>query len=374
MSNEITKKEKEILFNQVRILCGFPERSVEIEDLALDVLLQVSIDEYSSFVNDWLVKQQWSSIQNLPINKTDILQALTTKTLDFEQSFTYAYTKQAGIGSNAPWELKKDYFVVSADTQEYTIPANREINEVLWLTPPQLGQANFGEASLSPAWTAGNFGWNFMGNPALAILPSAYMYMATQDVLLRKRISQSDLTYKITGGANGTKKVFLYPVPASRDEITGYKSPKHYEGSVVWYWYYDVNNSTRNQCLEENNDIIKLPSDVPINSIPWNKLNDSAKAKVRRLLIAEAKNHIGLVRGKFSGKIQGRGDNQNDVTMDYSFFLDQAEKEKTKIYEDLNTYLESMSYVKLMEERASIANNLNEVLKYTVNDQQFFMF
>jgi hypothetical protein len=42
MSNEITKKEKEILFNQVRVLCGFPELNVELEDLTLDVLLQIT--------------------------------------------------------------------------------------------------------------------------------------------------------------------------------------------------------------------------------------------------------------------------------------------------------------------------------------------
>jgi hypothetical protein len=375
MSNEITKKEKEILFNQVRVLCGFPELNVELEDLTLDVLLQISIDEYSSYVNDWLVKQQWSSIQNAPISKTDILQALTTKTLDFELSFTYAYSKQAGIGSNAPWELKKDYFVVSADTQEYIVPANREINEILWMTPPQIGQVGFtgNNFGLSPAWTATGTGWDFMGNAAMAILPSAYMYMSTQDTLMRKRILQSDLTYKITAGANGTKKVFLYPVPASNDEISGYKSPKHYEGSLVWYWYYDVDNSNRNLCLEENNDIIKLPSDVPVNSIPWNKLNDSAKAKVRRILVAEAKNHLGMNRGKFSGKLIGRkGD--DEATLDYSFLLEQAKEEKGKIYDDLKEYLDSMSYDKLMEQRASIAESLNNVLKYTVNKTQFYYF
>ncbi len=366
MSNvtQINKKEFEILAKQVRVLLGGGVRTVEIKDEEMEVLLTVAIEEYSSFINDWLIQNQWSTLQNLQIDSADITFALTTKTLDFEKSFSFAYSKQAGIGTNSPWELKKDYIVVSANTQVYSIPAGREVNEVLWITPPQMGSAGSGILdTLSPVgWSFGSGGWNWLGNSLLSITPAFNSYLFTQDIKMKKNILQSELTYRITGGPNGTKNLYLYPIPGSRDEITG-KYGKHYDGSVVWYFYYDTNEKDRDACLDANNDIIKLPNDVPIDNIPWQKLNTSSKTKVRRLLIAEAKNYVAQARGKFSGKIEGR--NGKEVTMDYGFLLDQAEKEKSKIYDELREFLTKLTYRTMMEDKAAISESLNTVLKHT---------
>jgi hypothetical protein len=367
---DITKSEKNILFRQVRVMLGANSRGIELDDETLDVLLGVSIDEYSAAINDWLTQQQWSTLQNSPTAKNDLIYALTTKTLDFEKSFTYSYSKQAGLGTNSEWELKKDYIIVSGDTQEYIIPAKREITECLWITPPQLG-SGLGIDNLSPAGvTAAGFGFNFYGTPMMSVLPSFSMFLSTQDIKMKKQILQSDLTYKIAGGPNGTKKLFLYPIPGSKDEISGING-KHYDGSVVWYWYYDVDSNNRDACLDENQDIVRLPTDVQLDKLSYSKLNDSAKARIRRLLIAEAKNVLALNRGKFSGKLEGR--NGKEVTMDYSFLLQQYNTEKEKIFADLDKFLEKLSIVRVMEERAIIANSLNDVLKHTPSVQSIFM-
>jgi hypothetical protein len=269
---DITKSEKNILFRQVRVMLGANSRGIELDDETLDVLLGVSIDEYSAAINDWLTQQQWSTLQNSPTAKNDLIYALTTKTLDFEKSFTYSYSKQAGLGTNSEWELKKDYIIVSGDTQEYIIPAKREITECLWITPPQLG-SGLGIDNLSPAGvTAAGFGFNFYGTPMMSVLPSFSMFLSTQDIKMKKQILQSDLTYKIAGGPNGTKKLFLYPIPGS-----------------------------------------------------------------------------------------------------YSFLLQQYNTEKEKIFGDLDKFLEKLSIVRVMEERAIIANSLNDVLKHTPSVQSIFM-
>jgi hypothetical protein len=36
---------------------------------------------------------------------------------------------------------KKDFVELENGRQVYTIPANREVNEVLWITPPAMSQA-----------------------------------------------------------------------------------------------------------------------------------------------------------------------------------------------------------------------------------------
>jgi hypothetical protein len=380
MSQEITKKEKDILYRQVRVMLGGYGREVEIPDAVFDDLLTVSIEEYVGYLNEWLVAQQWTTLQNTNGTTESLLFALTTKTLDFEQSFTYAYGKQTGISSGGNYELKKDYVVITAGTQNYTIPAGREINEVLWITPSQLFTgANLGNSN---SWIATPNGWNMGGYGLNAVLPASNMYLTTQNTKMLKDIVQSELTYKITGGPNQTKNLWLYPVPGSRDEITGnglnggtFDEPtnntKHYSGTLVWYFYYDTTNGNRDDCLDNNNDIIKLPSDVNVKNIPYQKLNDSSKTRIRRLLIAESKNYLAYVRGKFSGQIKGRG--PDDVTMDYSFLLDQAQKDKDRVYDDLIEYLKTLTYVNIMEERARISEALNVVMKNVPPLQSFFM-
>lgn len=366
--SDITVSEKNKLFTQIKTLLGAPILDVDVENEQMEILLDISIEEYSQFINDWLIQQQWGSLQYLSLDKTEIMFALTTKDLEFEKSFTFAYSKQAGLGTNSKWELKRDYVIISADTQYYTIPAGREVNEVLWVTPTQVGQfsigGTLGEQGLSFAVT----GWNFYGQQMQTILPAFNTVLYAQDLRMKKNILQSQLTYKITAGPNGTKVLHLYPVPGSSDEISG-RNGRTYEGRAVWYWYYET-ESNRDLCLEENSDIIRLPNDIPLKAIKWTKLNESSKVRVRKLLLAKIKRMIGLNRGKFSGKIEGR--NKKEVTLDYNMFLAQAEKEEADVYEDLKLFLTKISYEELMKSKANIAEDLNRVMKHTPNTHIYY--
>ena len=95
---------------------------------------------------------------------------------------------------------------------------------------------------------------------------------------------------------SGEKLLHLYPVPGSRDEIRG-KWGKHYAGRKVWYFYYDtLDSNQRDKCLEENEDIVKLPSDVPIRIKKWDNLNSPSKNKVRRLSVAYVKKYLATMK------------------------------------------------------------------------------
>lgn len=366
----ITRTQKEKLFHEVLIMCGASQRGVELYEEDLDVMLNVSIQEYCAYINDWLVQQNFSTLQNKAINQSDLIYSLTTKTLDFERSFAAAYSRQTGASSTGNWELKKDFVVVSGDTQLYTIPAGREVIDVLWATPPIIS-AGISQSSLSvDGLSASLQGFTYMGNPMNAVLPSYNALLFSQSMKTQKQIWQSDLTYKITTGPEGTKILHLYPVPGSDYEIQG-RYGKHFDGSLVFYWYYDTSTlDNPDACLDANKDVIVSPFDVQITTPEYSRLNDSAKARIRRLLVCEAKNLIALGRGKFSGELKGRDGEK--MTMDYNMLIDQYNKEKDRIYDDLAKYLETLNYINIMKVRADIAESLNTVLKYTPPIQQLF--
>jgi len=368
--SDITNAERTILFEDVMYSLGAPVRDIEVDNKTFDVHLRMVIQEYSAFINGWLTEQQFPFVQGLNVDTADITLALTTKTMDFENSFAASYSKQFGVGStNASknWELKKDYVTISADTQVYTIPANREINEVLWMTPPNIGNM---AGVTNGIWNFGPTGWIVGGINMTALLPAYNLMLYAQDRQQKRKLLQSELTYRVAPGKDGTKLLFLYPMPNSKDEIAG-PFGRHMEGSRVYYFYYETNSRGRKKCLEENNDIIKTPNDIPLNKLKYGQLNEISKLRVRELLVAKLLRYLALNRGKFSGEAPGV--NGKTLKLDYGFLESRAEKEEERIYKIITESLSNLSYDIVMEKRAKIAESLNNVLKYQAPRTQYLI-
>jgi len=359
----ITTVEKNKLYLRIKHLLGFPQRPFELKDEQLDSYLEIAIEDYSAAVNNWLIQQQWIGLEGLNLENSDFLSAFTTKSNSYMESFTYAYSRQVGLGTNAPaavgWELKRDFIITEASTQHYIIPAGREVNEVLWETPPEIDGGLVDPFALN-AWSPGMVGWSYLGRPAMYVQPTFSTLLAAQDRRMKQRVLQSILTYRITGMASGEKVLHLYPVPGDRHEISGVWG-KHYAGRKVWYWYYDTNQEGRDKCLEENNDIVKLPSDAPTQILQWSRLNDVARQQIRDLLVAQVKMVIGGMRGFYSGEL---GVAEKQLTMDYRHLLDEGQKLKE---DTLKTLLEQLAYFSqenMTDIRAKIAENVNKERGY----------
>ena len=67
-----------------------------------------------------------------------LTRAFTTRSIDYETQYTYAYSKIVGLQAGGDNEMKKDYITLTGGTQTYEIPAGREINELLWFTRAEL--------------------------------------------------------------------------------------------------------------------------------------------------------------------------------------------------------------------------------------------
>lgn len=359
----INTADKNRLYLKIKHELGYPLRPFELTDEMMDSYLEMVVEDYSSLLNQWLIHQQWIGLEGLNKETGDFLAAFTTKSNSYMESFTYAYSRQVGLGTNAPaqngWELKRDYIVCSANTQHYIIPAGREVNEVLWETPPEIDGGLVDPFALN-AWSAGMMGMSYLGRPAQYVQPTYSTLLAAQDRRMKQRVLQSTLTYRITGLASGEKILHLYPMPNDRHEIAG-SWGKHYSGRKVWYWYYDTSGRDRDECLSDNEDVVKLPSDPPTSILNWSKMNDVAHQQIRNLLIAKVKMVIGGVRGFYSGEL---GVAEKQLTMDYRHLLDEGTRLKEDTEKIILEQLEGLSQDKLVEERARIAENVNKERGY----------
>ena len=369
MALQITDSEKRKLFNEVKVQLGAPIRKVELDDEMLCTLTEISIEDYSSYINEWLIESQWSSLYGLNVATSDLTKAFTVRAQNYENSFTYAYSKIVGLQANGPWELKKDYVEVEQGVQVYTIPAGREINEVLWITPPTIDHALYSNYGFGDYGYGGGFaqvpfggGGGGFGYGGFYLAPAFDILQRDADYDLKQRIISSDLVYKITAGPNGTKLLHLLPPPGSRITFGGAGQTNSVAGSKVWYHYYETTSEEeRQRCLNDNKDIIKLPSDVPVDVVNYSELNSPSKQWIREYLTAKAMEVLGRVRGKFGGAL---GVTDSEVTMDYESLLSEATSIKEKLFTRLEERLERLRPDKMLERKALEAENLNKTLQY----------
>jgi hypothetical protein len=187
-----------------------------------------------------------------------------------------------------------------------------------------------------------------------------------QEINIQRRIIAGDLTYTITALPEGKKAIHLMNTPGGKFDF----GDRNLAKGQVWYWYYDVGPADRDNCLKNNPDIIRLPSDVPIDSMSWIDLNNPSQQFVRRWFTAYCKETLARVRGKFSGNIKTP---DSELTMDYASLATEGKDEKSKLEEELKLRLERLRPDKMMEREALLAENLNKQLKFRAMPRQIYV-
>ena len=98
---------------------------------------------------------------------------------------------------------------------------------------------------------------------------------------------------------------------------------------------------------------------LPYDNLPYNSINSIGKQWIRRFSLAISKETLGQIRGKF-GSIPIPG---NDVTLNASDLLSQAQTEKEALREELKTVLDELTYEKLSEKQNNITTNALETMQ-----------
>lgn len=366
--NCLENEEKKCLVEDISNILGAGIHKIEITDGAWCSLIKFSIEEYVMRIQNWLIDNQWTSLAGKDLSATDICFALTTRSFDYELQFSYAYSKQVGLQQRGPYELKKDYVVIEEGKQVYEIPAGREINSVLWLTPSDIDHAKWSALTLgnlsSISGGGGVMGWNggsanMFQNVAYYVAPAYDMFLRGADINLKNRILMADMVYKVTAGPNGTRLLHLLSTPNDGNK---FGARRRFVGCKVWYHYYDtidMSAEEKNQCLTECKDIIKFPSDIPLTTMDYCDLNPPSKIWVRKYLTAMAKETLGRSRGKFSGKVAMPN---AELNLDYESLLAEGKEEKDKLVEELTNWLLELRSDKQLERRAGEANNITTIL------------
>ena len=366
---KITEEVRE-LFDRVRSLLGAPVVAVELTDKQLCDLLQVAIGDYAERVQNEIIANNWMAFYGKNVaNAKELAWGFMTRSLDLAKEYSYWFSKQVGLQQEGPWELKKDFITVEEGKQVYVVPSGRTINKVMYVNPPMTDTALFAN------YMGGGVGWM----PGLGQVGAGYgyggglggfyttqamdvAYMAS-DLNFKSRLFRGDLTYKVTAGPDGTHLIHLMSTPGSKISF-GWSGIRNggigIVGCEVWYTYYDTSDGSEDECMRYHaNDVILSPDQIPMSQVDYLFLNEPAKVIIRQLLVAKAKQTLGLIRGKFSGKVNIP---QAEMTMDYQMLIQQGKEEYDAAMDVLMKRLERMRPVNIIKENAELLENNNKIL------------
>ena len=334
----MTKITEEVrgLFKRVRTILGGGVRSVELTDDQLCDLLQTAIEDYSEKVQNEIIANSWCGFYGKNTNSsTELAHAFMHRSLDLTKEYSYWFSKQVGLQSDGPWELKKDFITIEAGKQVYVIPSGRTINKVMYVNPPMTDTALFanymgGGVGFMPGLGQVGAGYGYgAGMGGFYTTQAADVAYMASDLNFKSRLFRGDLVYKVTAGPDGTHLLHLLSTPGSKLSF-GFSGLANGSigliGCEIWYTYYDTTDpEDAEECMRYHaNDVILSPDQVPVAQMDYAFLNEPAKVIVRQLLVAKAKETLGIIRGKFSGKVNIP---QAEMSMDYQMLIQQGKEE-----------------------------------------------
>lgn len=365
--------EVKALFNRVRNILGAPVRAVELTDDILCSLLQTAIEDYGERTLNEVIANNWMGFYGKNINNSkELAFAFMARSLDLSKQYSYWFSKQVSLQQEGPWELKKDFITIEPGKQVYVIPSGRTVNKVMYVNPPMTDTALFanfmgGGVGFMPGLGQVGAGYGYGGGLGgfFTTQASDVAYMAS-DLNFKSRLFRGDLVYKITAGPDGTHLLHLLSTPGSKLSF-GFSGAMNggigLIGCEVWYTYYDTTNDDEDECMRYHaNDVILKPDQIPMAQIDYAFLNEPAQVIVRQLLVAKAKETLGLIRGKYSGKVNIP---QAEMTMDYQMLIQQGKEEYDKAMEALMKRLERLRPVNMMKEQADLMESNVKIQSYT---------
>ena len=146
-------------------------------------------------------------------------------------------------------------------------------------------------------------------------------------------------------------KLKLYPTP---DDV----SPEKF-----WFKFTIENNDAfATGSYDSGVNGVNNMNTMPMENIPFESINSIGQQWVRRFALALSKETLGQVRGKFGGSIPIPGDN---VSLNASDLLGQAQTEQTALREELNKQLDEMLYAKLAETDKAMVDNMDGIVAKT---------
>jgi len=221
-----------------------------------------------------------------------------------------------------------------------------KIRQMYYVTPRQMWRFYGYYGGLNVVGNFHNYG-QYSDDSTFEVIPAwqnKLQAMSYEDHLYTRT---SHYSYEIIDN-----KLRIFPIP------DGVSPPK--------FWFRFTVENDNGAFTDTNGDSgisgVNNMNTMPMENIPYENINSIGKQWIRRFALALAKEQLGQVRGKFGGNVPIPGDN---VTLNASDLLSQAQQEQQTLREELNKQLDEMLYSKIAETDKAMIENTDAIVGKT---------
>lgn len=352
--------EADSLITFVKRKLGDDILSVELTNKQIWACLEESVLEYGSIVNTY---QAQSQLMNLLGTATGSMTGSQDKypreNFEFVLRRAEPYAMDAGLGGSynsvsGSIDLIKDQqdydiydslkdadgnliFSGSANTQS----TKMKIMEVFHYSPQ--AAYRFFDTTSAINYLNNEFSFeSFTPETVFYVLPVFEDVLRGGQLDMSNRVRRSNYSYKIQG-----TKIRIYPKPTQED-------PKNLFIQVGF-----APDPLRPDYADSTIYGVSGLSNVPFGRLTFSNINSMGRQWIRQYALSSAKELLGIVRSKFDQvPIPG-----SSLTLNGNDLVSAGREEKSNLTTQLREMLDTMTYSKLIANKAEEAENLQRILK-----------
>lgn len=355
--------EADSMVNFVKRKLGDDVLSVELTKKEIWACFEEACCEYSRKIHEMRIQSELANVLGMPTGSFDLTNSYPHQTLEFLMRQASPYASYAGVGG--AYDSKLCYFDLEAGRQDYNIYTEMKdavsgsilFDSMTTKTPlrvmevfhfePLAAQHFLLNASNITNFLASNFNYeSYVNSTVFYVLP------IFEDVLRRGmlesafRVRRSNYSHEIVGS-----NLRIYPIPSTSLNL-----------GKMFVKVQPVQNPMNPTAIPVDDTMrgVSGPQNVPLGNIPFSSITQPGRQWIRQYTLALSRELLGLIRSKFvSIPIPNAELNLNGENL-----VSTAREDKDKLIIQLKEFLDNLTNVKLMEQQALLAENMQKQLKY----------
>ena len=352
--------EADAMVTFVKRKLGDDVLSVELTKKMIWACFEEALCEYGSLINKYQIKSQLANLLGFPTGSLEgFEQRYPRENLEFMLRRAEPYSMEAGLGGSystisGSIDLVKgqqdyDIYDTLKDTDGNlvfssslnTSNSKMKIMEVFHYSPQ--AAYRFFDTTSAINYLNNEFSFeSFTPETVFYVLPVFEDILRGGQLDLSNRVRRSNYTFKITG-----RNIRIFPMPTEDDPKNLFMrvqfSPDPMNPDIPDPTSYGVSNM----------------SNVPFGNLQFSLINSVGRQWVRQYTLALAKELLGLIRNKFTTvPIPG-----GDLQLNGADLISQGREEKENLRVKLAEMLDELTYSKMLEDEATAADALTNILK-----------
>lgn len=341
--------DAESLAKWAALRLGYPILSVELQEVNFYAAFEESVNEYGAQLNTYQARDQLLNLSGLPTGSSNLAQKYVPQTLTGIFRLARAYGTEVGAGGTQTYytgsvqltankqvyDLTRDATVESGSfaTDQFTIRKifHHNIPSVLRVYDPSIG--------IGTAGVLEQFNWGGMGfAESYMLMPVYHDILRAQAVEFNNEIRKSGYSFQLTGN-----RLRIFPIPKE---------------SVKLWFHYTLDRE--GAPFDDGSGKISDISNIPYHNLTYKFINEMGKQWIRKYFFAICKEMLGYVRNKYAAIPIPDG----EVTLNGADLIASGKEMQDALIQELKDTLDSMSFQAQMERKASVAESLNNQLKF----------